>query len=376
MLKTLQTLIEASRSLSNSWIDSWKTKGYILGYFCTHVPEEVVYAADILPVRIRATGCKETSLADAFLSSFNCSFVRCTLEVAMEKQYHFLDGIISCNSCDHVRRGYDVWKQKVGTPFKHFLQVPRIINDEAIETFTYEITLLKERLEKHFNIDISEEKLWKAIKIYNDVRGLLKELYNIRKEGSPKISGTEFMGVVTASTAVPKHQLKLLLNQLLNELVSREGYSNYRARILVMGSLLDDPHYLEMIENMGGLVVADALCFGSRYFWDPVKESGDPIHNLAERYIKKVPCARMIGEHDTRLQYVLDTIKEFDVEGVIFQRMKFCDFWGGECFMFRRELKERGIPFLELEREYILSGVEAAKTRIQAFLESIEARRL
>ncbi|MFB0563777.1 MAG: 2-hydroxyacyl-CoA dehydratase subunit D [Candidatus Lokiarchaeia archaeon] len=375
-MKTLQSFVDVSRSLSNSWIDSWKDKGYILGYFCTHVPEEVVYAADILPVRIRATGCKETSLADAYLSSFNCSFVRCSLELALGKQFHFLDGIISCNSCDHIRRGYDVWKHKVGSPFKHFLQVPRVINDEALEAFIHEIKLLKVGLEDYFKIDISEEKLRDSISVYNENRKLLKELYDMRKNGRPKISGSEFMSVITASTAIPKHQLKLLLNQLLNELLEREGYSNYRARLMIVGSLLDDPNYIQIMENMGGLVVADALCFGSRYFWDLVEEKGDPISNLAEKYLKKVPCARMIGEHDTRLQYVLDTIEEFDVEGVVFQRLKFCDFWGGECFMLRRELKDKGIPFLELEREYILSGVEAMKTRVQAFLESIEARRL
>nr|MDO8081287.1 2-hydroxyacyl-CoA dehydratase family protein [Candidatus Freyarchaeota archaeon] len=374
-MKTLQLFIEASHSISNSWINSWKDKGYILGYFCTHVPEEVVYAADILPVRIRAVGCRETSLADAYLSSFNCSFVRCSLELALEKQYHFLDGIISCNSCDHIRRGYDVWKHKVGTPFKHFLQVPRMISDEALEAFKHEITVLKKSLENYFKIDISEEKLRDSIMVYNDTRKLLKELYDMRKNGSPKISGSEFLSVITAGTAIPKHQLKLLLNQLLNELLEREGYSDYRARLMIVGSLLDAPQYIQTIEDMGGLVVADALCFGSRYFWDLVKEKGDPISNLAEKYLKKVPCARMIGEHDTRLRYVLDTVKEFDVEGVIFQRMKFCDFWGGECFMFRRELRERGVPFLELEREYILSGAEAMKTRVQAFLESIESRR-
>lgn len=375
-MKTLKSFIDASRSLSNSWIDSWKDKGYILGYFCTHVPEEVIYAANILPVRIRATGCSETSLADAYLSSFNCSFVRCSLELALGKKYHFLDGIVSCNSCDHIRRGYDVWKHKVGIPYKHFLQVPRIINDEALEALKHEIMGLKESLEEYFNIDISEEKLRESIRVYNSTRRLLKELYDMRKNGSPKISGSEFMSIITASTAIPKHQLQLLLNQLLNELVDREGRSNYRARLMIVGSFLDDPNYIQIIENLGGLVVADALCYGSRYFWDLTEEKGDSITNLAERYLKKVPCARMIGEHETRIQYVLDTVKEFDVDGVVFQRMKFCDFWGGECFMFRRELKEQGIPFLELEREYVLSGVETMKTRVQAFLESIEARRL
>jgi bzd-type benzoyl-CoA reductase N subunit len=375
-METLQLFIDASHSISNSWINSWKDKGYVLGYFCTHVPEEVVYAAGILPVRIRAVGCRETSLADAYLSSFNCSFVRCSLELAMEKQYNFLDGIISCNSCDHIRRGYDVWKRKVGTPLMHFLQVPRMISDDALESFRHEITVLKESLENYFRIDISEEKLLDSIRVYNDVRKLLKELYDMRKDGTPKISGSEFLSVITAGTAIPKDQLKPLLNQLLNELPEREGYSDYRARLMIVGSLLDDPQYIQTIEDMGGLVVADALCFGSRYFWDLVKEEGDPISNLADKYLKKVPCARMIGEHNTRLQYVLDTVKEFDVEGVIFQRIKFCDFWGGECFMLRRELRELGIPFLELEREYILSGAEAMKTRVQAFLESIESRRV
>ena len=141
---------------------------------------------------------------------------------------------------------------------------------------------------------------------------------------------------------------------------------------MVVGSLLDNPQYIKIIEDLGGLVVTDSLCFGTRSFWDLVKESHSPLDALAQRYLSKISCPRMTDGHLSRKQFILDLIKEFYVDGVIFQRMKFCPYWWGEIFMLRRELKELGVPFIDLEREYILGGIGQMKTRIQAFLEVLE----
>ncbi|MBA7538400.1 hypothetical protein ES705_30675 [subsurface metagenome] len=75
-----------------------------------------------------------------------------------------------------------------------------------------------------------------------------------------------------------------------------------------------------------------------------------------------------------RAEFMMDMIKDFNVDGVIFERIKFCALWWAEIFMLRNRLKEEGIPFLDLEREYVLSGTGAMKTRVQTFIEILEAR--
>ncbi|MHA2282996.1 MAG: 2-hydroxyacyl-CoA dehydratase subunit D [Promethearchaeota archaeon] len=361
--------------LVNPWINSWKNEGKkVLGYFCTYIPDEIIYAADILPVRIRAMGVTDTPMGDAYLTDTSCSFTRCCLELANRKQYEFLDGIISCNSCDQIRRLYDNMRYKTPFFFHHFLNTPGVVNEITIDWFKHELFKFKEALGKNFGVSITDEKLRSAIKIYNKTRTLLKELYMFRKHEVPPITGTEIMNVLTAAVSISREKFNELLIQELKEVNEKEGVSNHKARIMLVGSMLDDPEYVRIVEDLGGLVVTDSLCLGTKYFWDLVDESSDPLGALAERYLSGVSCPRMAGEQATRIQFTIDLINEFKVDGVIIQRMKFCPLWWGEIFMLRRKLKELGIPFLDLEREYVLSGAGAMKTRVQTFIEILEAR--
>jgi len=361
--------------LPNPWIDGWKReRKKVVGYFCSYIPDEIIYAADILPVRIRARGCIDTPMGDAYMSATTCSFTRCCLELATRKQYDLLDGVVACNSCDQVRRLYDNLRFKAPFPYQHFLSIPSCVSDVTIDWFKHELSKFKKNLEESFGVKITDENLRRAIRVYNESRTLLRKLYELRKRDDPPITGTEAMNVVLAGVTIPREQFNELLARLLTEANEREGVSNYRARIMLVGSLLDDPNYVKVIEDLGGLVVTDSLCFGTRYFWDLVDETANPLEALAERYLSKVSCPRMTDGHPARTKFVRDQIKEFNVDGVIFQRMKFCPFWWGEIFMLHRELKEQGVPCLELEREYVLSGVGAMKTRVQAFMETLKTR--
>ena len=171
---------------------------------------------------------------------------------------------------------------------------------------------------------------------------------------------------------MPKNQYNTMLQQLLDDLGSTDGISGHKARLMLVGSALDDPEWVRIIEALGGLVVTDALCFGARYFAAAVDEKRAPLEALTERYLSRVPCPRMADGYRARVEYIKEMVETYHLDGLILERIKFCDLWSGEAFMLRSDLKELGIPFLELEREYILSGAGAMKTRVQAFIESIE----
>jgi len=179
---------------------------------------------------------------------------------------------------------------------------------------------------------------------------------------------------MVAGTAIPREQYNLLLAELLNKISQSEGNSGYRARLLIAGGILDDPAYVEVIEEQGGLVVTDFLCFGTRIMWVDVDERvSDPITALARYHILDRPsCPRMHGDHPQRADFIKRMVREFKVDGVVGERMAFCDDWGFEEHMFAQDLKDAAIPYLRLEREYPLSGVGQLKTRIQAFLETIK----
>jgi benzoyl-CoA reductase subunit C len=312
--RAFQQFSEAAETLANPVLQSWKDQGgKVVGYFCSTVPEEVITAAGMAPFRMRATGSTGTEESDAFYSSINCSFPRHCFNLALIGEFKFLDGVICVNSCDHVRRIYDNWKRFVPIDFIEVMSLPRKTGPDQVDWYTDELAMLKRKIEKHFGVEISDETLWKAIKLHNETRRLQKQLYELRKQEKPPITGAETLAVMVAGTAMPKEQYNEMLRELLDELSGSEGPGTHRARLLIVGGILDDPAYVKVIEDQGGLVVSDSTCFGSRLMWVEVDENAsDPVRALAQYYLADRPsCPRMYGEHDNRAKYVIDMCREF-----------------------------------------------------------------
>lgn len=362
-------------SLENEYVEEWKASGHpVVGFFCAHAPEELLWAAGILPVRLRGTGSENTSYADPYLGSFNCSFVRHTLSRIMKGDLAFLDGLLVTNSCDHIRRLFDIFTAKSVTPFNHYLDVPHLNSEESFARLTGQLRDLQAKLEGFFGVSISREALSDAIRLYNRTRLLLGRASALRGEDPPRSTGSEVLAFSVASATLPKDRFNQLLEQRLAEIERVDPPSTRPGpRLLVLGGTLDDPGYLEQIESMGASIVADQLCWGSKSFADLADEEIDPIDALARRILDHMPCPRMLDQYPQRLANLLQAVKQYQVDGIICERLKFCDLWGGEIEMLRRSLKqEAGIPLLVLERDYpSIGGVGQLRTRVQAFLETL-----
>lgn len=370
--KALQEFQEATQVLVNPALQQWKDQGRgVIGCYCSYIPIEVITAAGFTPFRMRGTGSTGTDLADTCVSSINCSFVRHSLDLALRGEYSFLDGVIWVNSCDHVRRIYDHWKRKVETSYLRLLALPKKNEPDQIDWYRDEIRLFRESLGPHFGLWVSDDSLRDAIKLHNETRRLQRKIYELRKGKNPPITGAEMLSVMVAGTAMPVEYYNNLLKELVDELEkSKEGHADHRARIMLIGGILDDPAYVEVIESQGGLVVTDSLCFGTRIMWGEVDETTDPITALAQYYLYDRPqCARIFGDQPKRSAFVKDMVRDFNVDGVITERLVMCDNWTGEQFMMGEDLKEAGIPYMRLDRDYLNIGSGQLRTRVQAFLE-------
>lgn len=372
--KAFERLSGAASTLVNPEIRKWKEDGgRVLGYFCSAMPAEMITAAGFLPFRVRATGSTGTEMSDSYFSSINCSFPRHAFNMALRGEYDFLDGLIIFNSCDHVRRVYDHWIRQMTTPFVQILSLPKKAEDAQVDWFREELSILRGRMQDHFGVEITDEKLREAIALHNKSRRALRRLYDMRKGPSPPVSGAEALAVTVAGTAMPQTLYSRLLDELLEDLAAKQGHTGYRARLMIVGGLLDNPQYLSIMEDLGGLVVTDSLCFGSRTFWMDVDENGpNPLTALARYYVADRPsCARMYTEYPRRVEYIRSMINEFRVDGAIFQRLSFCETWGFEQYSLVNDFKEWNIPLLCMDREYVLGGLGQIKTRVQAFLETV-----
>ena len=372
--KAFQEFSQCAETLLNPALQRWKDGGgKVIGHFCSTVPEELITAAGAVPFRMRATGSTSTEESDAYYSSINCSFPRHCFNEALTGEFKFLDGVICVNSCDHVRRIYDNWKRFLPIGFIEVMSLPRKTGPDQVAWYRDEIGMLRDKIAQHFGVEITDDGLWEAIKTHNEVRLLQKSLYELRKQEKPPITGAESLAVMVAGTALPMEQYRDQLKELLDELSGKEGPGEYRARVMIIGGILDDPQYVAVIEDVGGLVVTDSTCFGSRLMWRQVDESAsDPLQALAQYYVHDRPsCPRFYGEHDNRAKYAMDMCREFNCDGIIGERLLFCDSWLVEQYMLGQDLAEAGIPFLKLDREYITSGIGQLRTRVQAFLETM-----
>jgi len=376
-------LLSISNSIKNPYIDEWQKKGKkIVGFYCTYIPEELLYAAELLPFRIRATGNKDTDLGDIYMVRFTCSFVRATLDMALRGVYDFLDGFLVCNSCDHSRRMFELFDLKVFNRenfkkkvHRFYLALPHVITDEGFEWYKKELEELKEELEQNFKLnEITNEKLTRSIEIYNENRKLLREIHKLRIQNNPKLTGSEALQINMANSSIPKNIANEELKRLKTLITKREDIDiSNKKRILLVGSVVDNIEFTELIENSGGFLASDVLCFGTRNFMDDVEleTNKSPLERITKRLYYRLSCPRMMDDHQRRLDYVKEEIKRANIEGVILQRINNCDLHGCDNMLFSHELKELEIPVLNIDREFYQADTTRLQTRIEAFLEML-----
>ena len=363
--------------ISNEAAKAWRAKGKkALGIICCHVPEEIFYAADILPVRMRATNCVDSSAAETWMSSFSCSFAKSILQYWLDGTYE-LDGLVVSDGCMMASRVYDNAKyiNERGDNSKFIMQIgaPRLSNPRTVPFYKAELQDLIDALEKLTGNKITDEKLKAAAVKLNEARALVNQVYELRREKNPVISGTDMLKLTLSATNMPIDEYIELLKAFLADAKNRAPITDARARIMLIGSALDNPVYIKVIEDKGGLVVADALCFGARGFNVPlVTDDKDVLGSIAKYYLERLVCPRMMDKHVEMHDFIIKSVRDYNADGVIYERMQNCECWGGENVLLEQKLKDAGIPLLTVEREEHMANVGQLAIRAEAFVEMIE----
>ncbi len=374
--------LKIADQIYNPFLEEWQKKlnRKVMGYYCTYIPEELLHAANLLPFRIRSTGHEDTNLGDIYMVRFTCSFVRATLDMALRGEYDFLDGLAICNSCDHSRRMFELFDLRVfnregfskEVP-QFYISVPHVITEEGFTWFKTEVEELGKKLELKYEIRIDKSDLLNSINLYNENRKLLREIHELRILDEPKLNGVEALRISMANSSLPKERANEELARILEELQDSEGIKSINKRILVVGSMIDNIDFLQLIENSGATVVSDFLCLGTRNFMDDVeiKDRDNPLEDISRRLYYRISCPRMMDDHERRLEVLKEEIKKAKIDGVLLQRINNCDLHGCDNMLFEHELKELDIPIFNIDREFFQADTTRLQTRIEAFLEMI-----
>ena len=391
-MKDLKHLLEFENLLedaANPLIRQAQADGqYAVGYTCYHMPEVLLNVDNCFSTRIRAPRSGSIDIATYYMSNYTCEYARSLLERAIEGGYEYLDAIAGVDACSAMNRCYEHMEILKCNTKPHFFvthtDVPYKIEEYTIDQFETQMRLrLLDVMHEKFGTDTSDEALIKAVQEHNEMCRIMTEIGEFRKMDNPPVTGYEYHVLCLVSYCCPTKLITPLLRETLEEIKTREPDQKcpYRARVVVAGSEVDDLDFTRLLEEAGALVVADRYCYGSKPGREEIilNDHEDILRQICRHYMKTSECARYMAAD--KIQQRRDTIdqlaKDFRADGIIFEQMKYCDFWAFERPLASHILAEEyGWPVLSIDRSYNVRNSGQLRTRFQAFVENIEFKKL
>ncbi|MDY4487800.1 MAG: 2-hydroxyacyl-CoA dehydratase family protein [Candidatus Limivicinus sp.] len=362
--------------------------GLAMGYTCFHIPEVLLNVDNCFSVRLRAPNTGSIDIATYYMSNYTCEFARALLERAIEGGYQFLDALIGVDACSMMNRSMEHFEilQVNDKPnfFVTHTDMPYKITDYTLDSYIRQMRLrVLDRMTEVFGVDTSDAAIRKAVEEHNEVCRIISEISEMRKADNPVITGYEFHVLNLVTYCCPKALILPYLRETLAELKTRkpDKKSPFRARVAIVGSEIDDPSLTKLIEGCGALVVSDRYCFGSTPGREVIEltEDEDALTQICRHYMEVSECARYISDEKVlqRRETSDRLAKEFKAEGIIYEQMKYCDYWGFERALVSHVMHdEYGWPVLSIDRLYNNGNSGQLRTRVQAFVESLEIKRI
>ena len=391
-MKDLKYLIEFENLLqeaNNELVQQAKNDGKLcLAYTCYHIPEVLLNLDNCFSTRLRAPRTGSMDIATYYMSSYLCGYSKALVERGIEGGYNHLNALIGSESCSEMNRCYEHFEllNLVDNDkfFVSIADIPFKIMPHTIKHYKRQLqTKVLDKLRDVYGVDVSEKAMRKAVEEHNEVCRLITEIGEYRKEENPRITGYEFHVICLVSYVCPKYLIIDKLRETAEELKTRvpDEKINYRAKIVVVGSEMDDPDFTKLIEESGALVVADRYCFGSLPGREEIQlsDDGDVLEEIILHYMKTSECPRYMS-HDKvegRKEYVRKLVNDYHAEGVIYEQLKFCEYWGYERALASHIItNDFGIPSVSVDRQYTANASGQLRTRVQAFVESLEIKRI
>src|SRR5690554_2084736 len=277
----------------------------IMKYVCKYAPVEILSGFD-LDYELINQAVENFELADRVIHSNVCSFSRALIESRLKNGE---EPLILTSCCDSIERTADVLREQGQRVF--MLNLPH--NNDRSAKLIYQAELLKfiDEVSRFTGRQFNPEKFCTAFRAQEKTDG-------------PCIS--------------------------------------------VMGARLS-AELLEFIKRESPLPVKNNSCTGPRYLPEPPvgENMTGSIEKLTDWYagvlLSQTPCRRMNDIGPRR-----GLIDGPDLQGIIYNTVSFCDFYGFEYARIKETLQ---IPVLKIESDYTTAGSGQMKTRLQAFFENM-----
>ena len=388
-LKHLYEFEKLLESANNALVQQACAEGkHALAYTCYHMPEVLLNTGNCFSVRLRAPLTGSLDISSYYMSNFICDYCKSLLERGIEGGYNFLSGLMGTETCSEMNRALEHFEllRLVDNEqfFVTFLDMPFKVTENTVRHYVDQLRRkVLTPLQEVYGVDVSDDALRKAVAEHNEVCKIISEIAEMRKLDNPIITGYEFHILNLVSYACPKALILPYLRETLAELKKRkpDAKSPYRARVAIVGSEIDDPSLTKLIEGCGALIVSDRFCFGSTPGREVIElnDEEDVLRQICRHYIETSECARYISNEKVqqRRETADRLAREYKADGIIYEQMKYCDYWGFERALASYVLNtEYGWPVLSIDRVYNNGYSGQLRTRVQAFVESLEIKKI
>lgn len=351
----------------------------IVGTYCTYSPWELIMAAGAIPISLCSMSDEPIAEAEKHLPKNLCPLIKSSYGFALTDKcpyLYFSDLVVGETTCDGKKKMYEYLGQL--KPM-HVMQLPQTSKGEAsFNSWRNEMIIFKERLEKEFGVEITEDKLKAAINLRNRERKALIDFYEMGKMCPPPITGAEMLQVLYGATFKTDKEAHIeTLTKFTQDI--KEDYakgnkkvSESKKRILITGCPMGGAaeKVVKIIEENDGVVVCYENCTGIKATQELVDETIDPIDALTRKYLN-IPCSCM-SPNDGRINSLSNLVDDYKVDGVIDVILQACHTYSVESHSIKKFMSEvKHTPYMSIETDYSQNDVGQLKTRIAAFIEML-----
>ena len=353
--------------------DAYKAQGKkIIGVLPYYAPEELVYAAGMVPMGIWGSNNKTISRAKEYCATFYCTIAQLALEMLLDGTLDVLDGLITPTICDTLRPMSQNFRVAMeGKLPCIFLAHPQNRRPAFGLQFTVDQYMhVKSELEKISGAPITDEALRNAIKVYNKSRAARRKFSKLASEHCDVISAVSRSAVYRASWFMLKDEYTEKLEQLNAELEKLPAANWTGKKIVTSGIICDNPKLMQILDDNQIAIAADDVANESRPCLVDAAETGDPMMALAQQFADQDYDVLLYDEHSSenrRADFIVKMVKESGAQGLVLFMQQFCDPEEMEYPYLKKALDAANIPHIKLGVDQQMRDFGQAATAIEAF---------
>lgn len=343
----------------------------VVGSTIADVPEEIIHAFGFLPVTLIGTQ-KPLKKAPAKLPDNACSLARSNLELVMSYEGDLFDGFVLPQVCDTTQHLSDIWRINFPDKYVESFLAPRQADRPSARFWVKEeIERLLSSLSNWTGKSIKDEDLQESVKVFNENKALLSEIYEIKRKNPGAITNKEFFALIKLSMQVDKAEINKSIKKIKDSLDTKakaEGYTD----VIMVGITCDPPEIFDLFDEIKINIAGDSLITGTRYLQGIVPDNGGAIEALTERHFKRGFFSPIHDDVFKNFEEVKALYKATNAKAIVYVHIEFCESEEYDLPDLKNMIRKEGIPMHVVDTEYQTTSLSHVRTRLQAFFESLK----